>query len=98
MAATERVLTLHPSGKQGVRIERVKYDAMVAALLAVTPATAPGVPFRGLADRVRPHLPAEVFPAGVSVSWYVTTVKLDLEARGALRRLKGSPQRLVRAG
>ena len=96
MAATDRVLTLHPGGKQGVRIERAKYDGMVAALLAVVPDDPPGVPLQGLADRVRPHLPRHVYTADVSVSWYLTTGKLDLEARGALRRLKGSPQRLVR--
>jgi hypothetical protein len=32
-----------------------------------------------------------------SVSWYTTVVKLDLEVKGELRRLPGSPQRLVRA-
>ena len=97
MADADRVLTLHPDGKQGVRIERAKYDGMRAALLAVVPAEEPGVPFQGLADRVRQQLPADVYTAGVSVSWYLITVKLDLEARGVLRRLKGSPQMLVRA-
>jgi hypothetical protein len=30
-----------------------------------------------------------------SISWYVTTVKLDLEARGLIARVPGShPQRL----
>lgn len=32
-----------------------------------------------------------------SVSWYVTTVKLDLEVKGELERVaKSSPQRLLR--
>lgn len=97
MADADRVLTRHPDGKQGVCIERAKYDAMRAALLAVVPTEEPGVPFQGLGDRVRRRLPANVYTAEVSVSWYLTTVKLDLEARGVLRRLKGSPQRLVRA-
>ena len=69
MAANDRVLTLHPGGKQGVRIERAKYDGMVAALLAVVPEGPPGVAFQGLAERVRPHLPADVYTSGVSVSW-----------------------------
>lgn len=92
----DRVLTLHPEGKQGVRIDRTKYDAMVAALCAVIPGEEPGARFSDLSALVRPHLPASSFGAGVSVSWYVTTVKLDLEARGVVRRLAGSPQRLVR--
>ncbi|MEC7725192.1 MAG: hypothetical protein VYD05_06750 [Planctomycetota bacterium] len=96
MTATDRVLTQHPGGKQRVRIERAKYDGMVAALLAVVPEGAPGLPFQGLAERVRPHLQADVCTADVSVSSRLTAVKLDLEARGPLQRLMGSPQRLVR--
>jgi hypothetical protein len=34
-----------------------------------------------------------------SVSWYTTTVKLDLEVRGEIERIAGSkPQRLRRTG
>jgi len=43
MPDTDRILTLHPQGKQGVRIEKTKYDAMVTALLAVIPKSEPGV-------------------------------------------------------
>ncbi|MCK5943792.1 MAG: hypothetical protein KAI24_17540 [Planctomycetes bacterium] len=94
---TERILTEHPEGKQGVNIERRKYDAMKRALLRVTPRRAPGVRFSELPRLVREHLPAAAFPPDASVSWYVTTVKLDLEARGLLERLPGSgPQRLMR--
>lgn len=94
----DRVMTLHPErGKQGVNIERAKYDAMSRALLEVIPREPPGTAFSELRTLVRPHLPRDVFDAGVSVSWYVTTVKLDLEARGVLARLPGpGPQRLVR--
>lgn len=69
---------------------------MVAALLGVVPEGAPGVPFQGLVERVRPHLPADVCTSGVSVSWSLSAVKLDLEARGALRGPTGSPRRLLR--
>ena len=34
----ERILTLHPAGKSGVRIDRAKYDAVRAATAAVTAA------------------------------------------------------------
>ena len=34
-----------------------------------------------------------------SVTWYVTTVKLDLEARGVIERIpKSRPQRICLAG
>ena len=98
MAATaQKFQTIHPeAGKQGTRVDAAKYEAMKAALLAVVPAAGAGIPFQDLVDAVRPHLPAELF-ANASVSWYVTTIKLDLEARGLIERVPGArPQRLRR--
>ena len=87
----------HPeAGKQGTNIDAAKYEAMKAALLTVVPADDAGFPFQDLADAVRPHLPDELF-ANASVNWYVTTVKLDLEARGLVERVDGArPQHLRR--
>ena len=98
MAATARKFqTIHPeAGKQGTKIDAAKYEAMKAALLAVLPADDAGFPFQDLADAVRPHLPTELF-ANASISWYVVTVKLDLEARGLIERVPSArPQRLRR--
>ncbi len=96
-ARSDRILTLHPAGKQGVRIERAKYAAMRTALERVVPTRGPGVPFGELSELVRPLLPREVFGPDVSVTWYVTTVKQDLEARGVLEQVAGArPQRLLR--
>ena len=87
----DRIMTLHPQGKQGVRIDRAKYDVIRDAILAVL-REGGDVRFGGLADTVRDRL-ASAFDG--SVSWYVTTVKLDLEARGEIERVPGSrPQRL----
>lgn len=92
---TERILTLHPLGKNGVRIERSKYDAMRDAILAAVPAEPPGVPFRELRDRLQ--LAGTEFADGASIGWYLTTVKLDLEARGLIARVPGArTQHLVR--
>lgn len=92
-----RILTLHPDDKQGVNIERAKYDEMKRALLRVVGRGAQGVPFRELSERVAEHLSDEVF-GDASVSWYCVTVKLDLEARGVLERVPGArPQRVRRA-
>ncbi len=88
---TERILTLHPAGKQGVNIDKGKYytvrDAIEAALKAQ-----PGITFSALTEEVGRRI-GDVFEG--SVSWYVVSVKLDLEARGVLERVDGrSPQRL----
>ncbi len=88
----ERIETLHPSGKAGVNIEKEKYDAVREAILASIPAGG-SITFAELGAAVRVKL-AGTFQG--SVSWYVTTVKLDLEARGEIARApQSSPQRLV---
>jgi len=93
----DRILTLHPEGKQGVNIERRRYDGMRRALLKSIPRAAQGVSFRDVYELVLEHLDPDVFDARVSVGWYVVTVKLDLEARGEIARVEGKgPQRLRR--
>ena len=48
--------------------------------------------FSELRDEVEKKLAANF---DGSISWYYTTVKLDLEARGLVKRIgKGSPQKL----
>ncbi len=88
--AEERILTLHPEGKQGVNISKAKYDAISNAILEVLKERGE-VSFQDLPEAVSAQLGA--FDG--SVSWYVTTVKLDLEARGLIERVpKVTPQRL----
>ena len=92
---TDKVMTLHPEGKAGVNVDKRKYDSMRRAILKVVGRGRDGVPFGDLRTLVEPHL-GDVFE-GASVGWYVTTVKLDLEARGELERVPGvRPQRLRR--
>lgn len=95
--ASEKIETRNATeGAAGVRIDRDKYDAMKKALLAVIPRRADGVAFKDLVGLVKPLLPDDVF-AGASPSWYATTVKLDLEARGLIERVPGArPQRVRR--
>jgi hypothetical protein len=90
-------MTLHVTpGKQGVNIEKDKYDAMRRAILKVVARNRTGIAFRDLPRLVKPHLPAAIF-RGASVTWYTVTVKLDLEARGLIERIDGvTPQRLRR--
>jgi len=93
----ERVMTLHPAGKQGVNVERAKYEEMRRALLAVIPKGETGVAFGELAGLVEGRLDEGVFGTGTKVMWWVTTVKQDLEARGEIEQVAGvKPQRLRR--
>ena len=95
--ADDRVLTLHPQGKQGVRIARDRYEAMRRAILKNVPRRNAGVAWKDLPGLVRPLLPRSIYGPGVSVTWYCVTVKLDLEARGQVIRVPGArPQRLRR--
>jgi hypothetical protein len=93
-----RVQTRHPDpDKSGVRISRVKYDAVRAAILKAVPREGDGIPFKDLPDLVRRLLPRRVREDLGSVNWYTVTVKLDLEARRVLERVAGArPQRLRR--
>lgn len=79
------------------RINQDKYGAVREAILAVVPRDASGVAFRELPTLVGEYLSRRGFPWEGSLSWYATTVKLDLEARGFIERVAGSkPQRLRR--
>lgn len=92
----ETVEALHPDPtKTSTRVSRDRYEAVRDALLAVIPHTEEGVRFSALRELVAPHLPDGQVPRGGKVGWWVTTVKLDLEARGLIERVpKSSPQRL----
>ena len=95
----ERIEAIHPDPeKAGVRILRWKYDSVKKAILEVVPRKEPGIPFKELPGKVRSALSPDHLAGLGSVSWYTTTVKLDLEARGEIARVKGArPQRLVRS-
>jgi hypothetical protein len=87
----EKILTLHPEGKAGVNISKAKYDQIRKAILGAIRAHRE-ISFKELPGEVESRL-AGGFEG--SIGWYVTTVKLDLEARGEIERVPGkSPQRL----
>ena len=89
--AEEKILTLHPQGKAGVNISKEKYQQIRNMILRSLEGRE-ALTFRGLMEEVGQTLEGK-FEG--SISWYVTTVKLDLEARGVIERLPGaSPQRL----
>ncbi len=96
MSEKEMFEALHPDPtKNGTRVTKAYYDAYREALLQVIPNTAEGVPFSSLSKAVQPHVPADIL-AQTSPGWWVTTVKLDLEARKTIERLKIKGRQNVR--
>jgi hypothetical protein len=90
MASDELFLTIHPeSARQGARIDSGKYDAVREAILQHLRSDGP-MTFIQLGALVEEQLQATF---SGSVLWYYTTVKLDMEACGEIRRVpKSRPQ------
>lgn len=80
----ERILTLHPQGKSGVHILRHKYDQIKTALIARLQKEQP-IAFMDLARKIEQDLQGQF---DGKTMWYVVAVKLDLEARDQIRRLR----------
>ena len=84
----DRILTLHPEGKQGVNISKKKYDTMRQAIIDCL-SQGEELTYFQLAIAVEERL-ADQFDG--SIRWYFTTVKLDLEARHIVERTSSKPQ------
>lgn len=95
-----KVQTLNiTAGKGGTRIDARKYAALREAILQALREHPDGLSFKALPDAVLERLPGGEIPGGGSIMWYLTVVKLDLEARGLVERVKGKrPQWLRAAG
>jgi hypothetical protein len=87
----DMIRTLHPEKKQGVNINREKYEIIRKAILSIL-RTQKEMTFMALSRAVEKDVHGK-FEG--SVTWYVTTVKLDLEARGAVKRVPNSRPQLV---
>lgn len=92
---SETIQTLHPDpAKRGVKIEKSKYDLMRDAILGTLKRDG-AMPFMELAALLEDQMQG-AFDG--SVMWYYTTVKLDLEARGEIRRAPNTKPQLVELG
>jgi hypothetical protein len=93
MAVVEPFLAFLPDStkQQGMRIEKAKYNAMRSAILDSLQNH--GVmTFSELGGLIE-DLMEDSFDG--SAMWYYITVKLDLEARGEIRRVPGSESQLI---
>jgi hypothetical protein len=88
----DTIRTLHPEKKQGVKISKEKYEIIRKAILCVLE-TEKEITFMNLSRAVEKEVHGN-FEG--SVTWYVTTVKLDLEARGQIKRVTNSRPQLVK--
>jgi hypothetical protein len=88
----DRIRTLHPEKKQGVNISKEKYEMIREAILCVLQ-NQKEITFMNLSRAVEKEVHGKF---DGSVTWYVTTVKLDMEARGEIKRVPNSRPQLVR--
>jgi hypothetical protein len=88
----DTVRTLNPQKKQGVNISREKYEIISKAILSAL-RSQKEMTFMNLSRAVEKEVCGK-FEG--SVMWYVTTVKLDLEARGKVKRVPHSRPQLLK--
>ena len=87
----ERILTLHPEGKKGVNILKRKYDT-IKDFIIKTVKKQNEISFDELTKLASKELSGSF---DGKVTWYIVTVKLDLEARNIIERIpNASPQKL----
>jgi len=99
MAADDRIQLRHPDpSKRNARIGRDAYAVARRTVLALVPAQEPGITLDAYLAAMKSRLPeARGWDRSLSAGWYAMAMKLDLEARGELRRVnRKPPQRLVR--
>ena len=92
VAMEEKILTQHPEGKQGVNISRSKYEMVRLAILEAIRSQGV-ISYEGLVSLVEFSL-RNRFEG--SIPWYVTTVKLDMEAREEIERIPGDGEQKLR--
>ena len=87
----DTIRTLHPEKKQGVNISKAKYELIRKTILSIL-RTQKEMTFMNLSRAVEREINGN-FEG--SVTWYVTAVKLDLDARGQIKRVPNSRPQLI---
>lgn len=80
MSVKEKILTLHPQGKNGVNIDKEVYDLFYHHIQETLQQN-PGLTFYEMSGKIGEKLTGS-FKG--SIPWYSISVKLDMEARGIL--------------
>ncbi len=94
MTVTDKIMTLHPNpSKNGVNISKEKYDQMKGAILESIEMAGEIKFMTDLRHEVNRKL-GKSFEG--SIGWYLTSVKLDLEARGLIERVPGKKPQYLR--
>jgi hypothetical protein len=89
--AEQKIMTLHPQGKKGVNILERRY-VQIKDYILNSIAEHKEISFDELTDLAVKNLTGSF---DGKVTWYIVTVKLDLEARGIIERIpKTSPHKL----
>ena len=95
----DRIQLRNPDpSKKTATIAGDTYAVARRTVLEIVPAEEPGITLNDYLAAVATKLPkARGWDPSLSASWYAMAMKLDLEARGELKRINtGPPQRLVR--
>ncbi len=85
--------------KEMPRMPKDSYAIARRTALGVLPKKAPGITLKEFLDEMASRLPkVKGWDPSASARWYAMAIKLDLEARGELKRVNSRPpQRIVRA-
>ena len=78
-------------------VDKAKYEAMKAAMLATLPKSSPGLTAKESKEAAKAHLPDDLFPGGATSGWWQKCVQLDLEAKGVVIREDTKPLRFYQA-
>jgi len=82
----EKILTLHPLGKNGKNISKKNYDTLKRAILSVLKGKE--LTQNELFTQLNKDLKGKFTG---NINWYGETVKLDLEARKIIERTSSKP-------
>jgi len=77
------------AGRPYVRSD--KYLLVSQAVMQRLPETGSGMTAEELVARLAHDLPSNLFPTAASIRWFMTAVRIDLEARGRIQRVGCKP-------